>query len=82
MRRNHVRAAADLLGAANVRRIERPTMTTEDFGCFLEACPGSFYHIGAGCDRPLHSTRFLPDDGAAVVAAATHAAVIEAFLNA
>lgn len=70
------------LGAENVRRIERPTLTTEDFGYFLMARPGSFYHVGAGCELPLHSTGFLPDDRAAVCAAAAHAAVIEAFLEA
>ena len=70
------------LGTENVRRIERPTLTTEDFGYFLMARPGSFYHVGAGCELPLHNTGFLPDDRAAVCAAAAHAAVIEAFLGA
>lgn len=75
-------AARALLGAENVRVLPRPTMTTEDFGYFLLERPGSFYHIGAGCPLPLHNTAFLPDDRAAVIAAATHAAVIEAFLGA
>ena len=75
------RTAAALLGEDGVRVIDEPTMTTEDFGYFLEQRPGSFYHIGAGCPLPLHNTAFLPDDGAAVVAAATHATVIEAFLR-
>ena len=76
------RAARDLLGDGCVRVIDAPTMTTEDFGFFLMERPGSYYHIGAGCDKPLHNTAFLPDDRAAVVAAATHCAVIEAFLEA
>ncbi|MBR1820973.1 MAG: amidohydrolase [Clostridia bacterium] len=75
------RAARDLLGAARVRVIEWPTMTTEDFGYFLMARPGTFYHIGAGCALPLHNMAFLPDERAAIVGAATHAAVIEAFLR-
>ena len=37
--------------------------------------------LGAGCALPLHSAAFLPDDGAAVTAAALHAAVIETFLR-
>ena len=73
-------AARDLLGRDNVRVIEQPTMTTEDFGYFLMERPGSFYHIGAGCDLPLHNTAFLPDEQAPVVAAAVHAAVIERYL--
>ena len=75
-------ALKGLLGAENVRVIDRPTLTTEDFGYFLMARPGCYYHIGAGCGLPLHNTGFLPDDRAAVAAAAAHAAVIEAFLQA
>ena len=56
-------------------------MTTEDFGYFLHERPGSFYHIGAGCELPLHNPGFLPDDGAVAFGAALHAAVIDAFLN-
>jgi len=76
------RAARNLLGDGRVHAIARPTMTTEDFGYFLMERPGSFYHIGAGCEKPLHNTSFLPDDRAAVIAAAVHCAVIEAFLQA
>jgi len=74
-------AACSLLGAERVHRIEAPTMTTEDFGYFLEERPGSFYHIGAGCPLPLHNTAFLPREDVVPVAAAVHAAVIEAFLR-
>lgn len=73
--------ASALLGAERVHIIGEPTMTTEDFGYFLLEKPGTFYHIGAGCPLPLHSTGFLPDESAAVTAAALHTAVIEAFLN-
>ena len=73
--------AAHLLGEDRVHLIPVPTMTTEDFGCFLLEKPGSFYHIGAGCPLPLHSPGFLPDIRAAVTGAALHASVIEAFLN-
>ena len=74
------RAASALLGDGAVHVIDEPTMTSEDFGCFLQVCPGSFYHIGAGCALPLHSTAFLPADEAPVTAAAVHAAVVEAAL--
>ena len=75
------RAARTLLGDDRVHVIDKPTMTTEDFGYFLMERPGSFYHIGAGCPLPLHNTAFLPDEQAPVYAAAVHAAVIEAFLK-
>ncbi len=74
-------AAQALLGAENVRRIASPTMTSEDFGCYLKDRPGTFYHIGAGCPKPLHSADFLPADDAAVFGAAMHAAVITAFFK-
>ena len=75
------RAAKRVLGDTAVRAIDAPTMTTEDFGYFLQRRPGSYYHIGAGCDLPLHNTGFLPGDDAVVTAAAVHAAVLEAFLS-
>ena len=74
-------AARAALGGDRVHIIDQPTMTTEDFGYFLHERPGSFYHIGAGCELPLHNPGFLPDDGAVAFGAALHAAVIDAFLN-
>ena len=70
------RVAARILGESAVTELEKPTMTTEDFGFFLDETPGSFYHIGAGCDSPLHSSRFFPDARAAVTASALHAAIL------
>lgn len=64
----------------NMVEIQNPTMTTEDFGCYLDEVSGSFYHIGAGCDAPLHSPQFLPDDNSLVTAAAVHSAVAWEFL--
>ena len=75
------RTAVDCLGADAVCILDTPTMTTEDFGCFLDVVPGSFYHIGAGCTAPLHSQEFLPSDDALLTAAALHAAVAYAFLT-
>lgn len=75
------RAARRLLGDDRVHVLDQPTMTTEDFGYFLMERPGSFYHVGAGCDLPLHNTAFLPDPRAVAVAAATHAAVVWDYLG-
>ncbi len=74
-------AAVALVGADRVHRIEEPVMTTEDFGCFTEKCSGSFYHIGAGCSLPLHSSGFLPSEDILPVAAAVHAAVLTHYLQ-
>lgn len=73
--------AVSLFGSENVSVIAEPTMTTEDFGCFLQQRPGSFYQVGAGCSLPLHNAGFLPDDTAVVTAAALHAAVAETYLR-
>ena len=69
--------AVQLLGAPNVAVLQQPTLMTEDFGYYLSAARGCFYHVGAGCAAPLHSPQFLPDIRAAVTAAALHAAVLE-----
>lgn len=74
------KTALSLLGRDRVKIIEQPTMTTEDFGYFLQNAGGCFYHIGAGCSKPLHNPGFLPGDDAVIYAAAIHAAVIETYL--
>lgn len=71
-----------LLGEERVKRIAQPTMTTEDFGYYLDAIPGCYYHIGAGSCYPLHSSRFLPGDNAVLTAAALHANIALAYLKA
>ena len=69
--------AMQLLDKPCVAVLQRPTLMTEDFGYYLSAAYGCFYHVGAGCSAPLHSPQFLPDIRAAVTAAALHAAVLE-----
>ena len=69
--------AVQLLGKPNFAVLQQPTLMTEDFGYYLSAARGCFYHVGAGCAAPLHSPQFLPDIRAAVTAAALHAAVLE-----
>ena len=69
--------AKQLLGEYNVAILKQPTLMTEDFGYYLSAARGCFYHIGAGCAVPLHSPYFLPDIQAAITGAALHAAVME-----
>lgn len=69
--------AVHLLGEPSVAVLQQPTLMTEDFGYYLAAARGCFYHVGAGCAAPLHSPQFLPDIRAAVTAAALHAAVLE-----
>ena len=64
------------ISGINVAEIDKPLMTSEDFGYFIDAASaGSFYHIGAGSPHPLHSSEFLPPDEAIAVAAAAHTAV-------
>ena len=72
--------AETLFGKSSVRVITTPTMTTEDFGCFIDAAKGSFYHIGAGCSAPLHSSRFLPEPDTIIRLAALHADIIWHYL--
>lgn len=76
-----VRSAAEkLYGKNQVSVIEEPLMTTEDFGCFIDAAKGSFYHIGAGCTAPLHNSKFLPVPDTILRLAALHADIIGHYL--
>ncbi len=74
------KTAEELFGKDAVTVIEQPTMTTEDFGCFIDAAKGSFYHIGAGCTAPLHNSQFLPKGDTIIRLAALHAGIIGQYL--
>ena len=69
------RAARALLGDSRVTVLDKPTLTTEDFGYFLQAVPGCFYHVGVGGAAPLHASHFCPDEAALPTLAALHAQV-------
>ena len=68
--------ARETLGSENVNIIEKPLFISEDFGYFITAKTGNFYHIGAGCEYPLHSDKFLPVPDAIITASAVHSAVV------
>lgn len=72
--------ARKLFGDEKVTVIEQPTMTTEDFGYFLNERPGAFFHFGVGGEYPLHNPCFLPDDSMLPQAAALFAQIITSFL--
>lgn len=67
--------AREVLGGDKVHVIEKALFISEDFGYYLMARTGNFYHIGAGCEYPLHSDKFLPAPEAVTTAAALHSAV-------
>ena len=67
--------AREVLGSEHVDVIDKPLFISEDFGFFIMAKTGCFYHIGAGCTYPLHSDKFLPVPEAFITASAVHAAV-------
>ena len=69
------RAACETFGEEQVTILERPTMTTEDFGYFILRCGGCFAHLGVGPTAPLHHPAFSPDERALPVGAAYLAAV-------
>ena len=79
---DHVRrVAGQLLGRDHVTVLDLPTMKTDDFGYFLLHRPGVYYHFGAGCEQPLHSPDFLPEEHTVLTGAALHAAVLHSYLN-
>lgn len=68
--------ASELLGKNHVVIEKKPTMTTEDFGYYVQKYRGCFYHIGIGSPYPLHSPKMCPDEDALVTGAAVGTAVI------
>ena len=60
-------AAEDLLGVKNVRKLNK-TLGAEDFGSFMENCPGAMFTIGVQKegheDYPLHHPQFDLDERA------------------
>lgn len=73
--------AKEYFPAEKVLLLRTPTMTTEDFGYYLQNAPGCFYHIGAGSEYPLHNSRFVPDEKAIEAALCMHLAVINEYLG-
>ena len=79
-------AACEALGEGSVALIDAPTMATEDFGYLAQAVPGAFYKIGVGnpeigATYPIHSPKFVADEGAMPALIAMHAAVALKFLD-
>lgn len=66
------RSARETFGDDRVDIISKPLFISEDFGSYIIAKTGCFYHIGAGCEYPLHSDKFLPVPDAIITAAAMH----------
>ena len=66
------KSARETFGNERVDIISKPLFISEDFGSYIIAKTGCFYHIGAGCEYPLHSDKFLPVPDAIITASAMH----------
>lgn len=74
-----------LLGEQNVH-LYPPWMAAEDFSFYSKKMPAAFFMIGIKnetltSDKPLHSPRFVLDEGVLPIGAAFHAAVAISFLD-
>ena len=75
----------EIFGEENVLETQ-PTMAGEDFSCYLENVPGSFFFIGVGDDAkgtawPHHHCRFNIDEDVLYKGAAFEASCVWEFLN-
>jgi amidohydrolase len=63
-------AAEELLGRAQVRWLEQPSLGAEDFAQLQQNTPATMFRLGVagpeGCS-PLHSNTFAPDEGCLAV---------------
>jgi hippurate hydrolase len=76
--------AVEMFGAGKVQDFPRPMMGSEDFGYFLNQCPGSYFFLGTGrgADDPgLHHPKFDFNDDAIAPGAAYWVALAERFLD-
>ena len=64
---------AELLGPEQWREMPQPSMGAEDFGYYLQQCPGALCDLGIGIDHPpIHSPNFDFDDRALRAGIALH----------
>lgn len=74
-----LRLGAALLGPENALTRAEPSMGGEDFGYFLEAVPGAFWHLGCSASLPapsLHSKDLVPDERCIPIGAAMQCALV------
>lgn len=60
--------ASKLLGQQNLKTSIKPSLIGEDFGFFGKYAPCMYFHLGGNSIYPLHSDKFLPDEGCIEVA--------------
>ena len=70
-------AAADILGAENVRDDAQPFTGSEDFADMLQQVPGAYGNLGHAGTVPLHNPGFVLDEGILPVGASIYARLIE-----
>ncbi|MBM3605411.1 MAG: amidohydrolase [Alphaproteobacteria bacterium] len=70
-------AAADVLGAENVRDDSEPFTGSEDFADMLQIVPGAYGNVGHAGTVPLHNPGFVLDEGILPVGASIYARLIE-----
>jgi amidohydrolase len=73
----YAKAAADLVGEANVRRDAPPSMASEDFGFMMEQVPGAHLLLGNGGSASVHNDRYDFNDEAIPYGVALFAAITE-----
>ena len=79
-----LRVAGEMLGREHVHTRNAPSMGGEDFGFYLEKCPGAFYHIGCASAQPaapLHSRDFVLDERCLPIGCALECAMVFDRLN-
>lgn len=73
--------AIQLISEEKVIEIEEPTMTTEDFGTYIEHRKGCFYHLGVGGNASLHNDHFCPNSSITILGSALSAKILIEYLK-
>lgn len=70
-------AAAEIVGAENIRVSEDLVTGSEDFADMLKAVPGAYCTLGHGGTIPVHNPRYVFDDAILPVGASIMARIVE-----
>ncbi|MHA6689608.1 M20 aminoacylase family protein [Devosia sp. A449] len=76
----YVAVARGVVGADNVRLLEKPFMGSEDFADMLLVRPGAYCMVGHAGTVPAHNPKFVVDEGIIPVGASIYARMVESRL--
>lgn len=70
----------DLLPNPEVTELD-PSMGGEDFSCYQQIIPGTFFNVGVSCAHPVHNSKFKVDPEAFKTSIPLFVALVKAYFE-